>query len=449
MPPVVEARLSCVTYEGLASPVLSGCHLEVGAGEFVLLTGASGSGKTTLARALAGSLPPTAKVDGTIRRNPKDRVGVIFQEPVASLSPFRRVGKQIADVLTGHGETNPGIRVQALLETTGLAGRGGAYPHELSSGECQRIAIARALAVGPALLIADEPASSLDAETGARIAGLVHSLHLREGFAVLWITHRPGDVYGYATRALRMEDGRLHPDTLPPPPLREPRVLGRPGELLLSARGIGKRNGAFQLDGIDIDLYRGRTLALCGPSGSGKSTLARCLAKLERTDSGEIRLNEPRQFHRAVQLVMPDPSQALNPRMSVAEAIGEPLEVLWPETRQLHPLRIAELMRQVRLPLDSGTRKVVELSGGQRRRVLIARALAVSPSVLILDEATNGLDAGVSEEILNLLLELQQKSGLAFLWITHDGATLPGFADSVAYMQGGRLRPGVLREVRK
>jgi peptide/nickel transport system ATP-binding protein len=442
MLPVVEARAVSVTYAGQAAPALAGCSITVAPGEFVLLTGCSGSGKTTLGRLLAGIPTPGARVEGEVLRRGAPRVAMIFQEPRASLSPFRKVGRQLADVLEANSETNRDGRVEGLLDAVGLAGRASAYPHELSSGENQRVAIARALAMDANLVIADEPTASMDAETAGRIVELVAGLHQSRRFSVLWITHHAKPVSGLASRRFRLENGRLREGAGPETAERPTRPKTAPAEVVLRARGVSKRRGDFVLEGVNLDLCRGRTLALCGPSGSGKSTLARCLARLEAPDGGEIDLQESREFHRSVQLVMPDPSQALNPEMTVAQAIGEPMEI---EGLGIRPVLIAHLMRQVRLPVDAAGRKVTELSGGERRRVLIARALAVSPSVLLLDEATNGLDPANREAILRLLMELQRERQLALLWITHDPETLEGFADEAMYLERGRIQRGESR----
>lgn len=395
--------------------------------------GPSGSGKSTLAHAILGTLPPSARIEGSIEiADPP--VAAIWQEPSSSFNPLRRIGPQVGDVLAAYRQSPN--RSLELLHAVGLAGVEDAYPHELSSGQIQRAAIARALAMNPRALVADEPTSSLDEDTENQIVELIDRLRKEKGFAVLWITHRPAAVDRIATERWTMRDGLLStgvaaPSARPKPSARE---SAAPGNIVLRATGVEKRYRGPVLEGVSLALAEGRTVALRGPSGSGKSTLARILAGIERADAGAI------DRFGSVQLVWPDPATALNPRWRVADAIAEPLEIRGIGRTERHREAL-ECMDRLRLPRDAAGRKVRELSGGQRRRVLIARALAAKPRALIFDEATNGLDAALRDETLALLRSLQLESGLAYLWITHDAETLEGFAHESLRMDGGRLRP--------
>ncbi len=203
------------------------------------------------------------------------------------------------------------------------------------------------------------------------------------------------------------------------------------------------------LDGVDLEIRGGSTLALVGESGSGKSTLARCLARLETPDSGEIRFDgrdvtaaggaSLRQLRREIQMVFQDPASALNPRLTSAELIEEPMLVQRTGQKPDRRRRVFELMELVGLPASIGTRRPLDLSGGQRQRVAVARALSLQPKLLILDEATSGLDLSVQAQIVNVLLELQESRSLTYLFITHDLGLASYLADEIAVMERGKI----------
>lgn len=359
----------------------------------------------------------------------------VWQDPSTGFSPFRRVGDQIGDVLAARGAGRR--EAGALLERVGLAGRERAFPHELSGGQIQRAALARAVAVRPKVLVADEATGSLDPENERQIAALVNSLREEHGWAVLWITHRPLAVSALATEHWRIEAGELTPaaiplEATPKAPAGEP---SHGGEFVVLAGSLHKSYQAPVLRGVSIELQAGRTVTLRGASGSGKSTLARLLAGLESPDSGTV------QRRGSVQLVWPDPATSINPGWRLADAIGEPLAVngVRPDVRLRQSL---EWMDRVSLPRAYANRRVRELSGGERRRATLARALITNPDCVIFDEATNGLDPELRHAIIELLQGLQRTSRAAYLWITHD--------EECAWA-GDRLvlENGVLRNTRK
>jgi peptide/nickel transport system permease protein len=221
-----------------------------------------------------------------------------------------------------------------------------------------------------------------------------------------------------------------------------------PHEPLVSVRGLvkryaqrGGRHAVDALAGVDLDIAPGATVALVGESGSGKSTLARCLARLEKPDAGEIRFGgaDSRPFPEQVQLVLQDAAGSLNPAMRAVDIVAEPLLVRGrPDARR----RALELMEQVGLPANRAGALPHEFSGGQRQRLAIARALALEPRLLILDEALSGLDLSIQAQIANLLLELQQRRGIAYLFITHDPAMASRVADATVAMRNGRIVGG-------
>lgn len=231
-------------------------------------------------------------------------------------------------------------------------------------------------------------------------------------------------------------------------------------EPLLSVRGLAKefaerprlanaRRVVPAFDEIDLTIRRGTTLALVGESGAGKSTLARCLVLLEQPTQGEIWFEgvnllalskrERLPLSRKIQLIHQDPASALNPGMTASEIIAEPLVIQRLGTGNERHVRAVELMRQVGLPAESAGKRPLEFSGGQRQRLAIARALALEPSILILDEACSGLDLQTQELILGLLAQLQATFAMSFLYVSHDLHAVADFADETAVMYQGRI----------
>lgn len=398
--------------------------------DFVVCTGPSGAGKSTLLGALAGTLPPGAQVTGAISIG-RPPLAAIAQEPSRSLSPLRQVGLQIADVLISNGQPAGGAK--ELLIRVGLGDRFSAFPHQLSLGQQQRVAIARALAMKPGVLLADEATGSLDGATEHQILSLVDELRQEQGFAVIWVTHRPDAVATRATQYWRIDGGRWA--TSAPVPAAQA-LAADPGSLqgepVLRAGGVSHAYGDVPiLRSVDLTLRAGTTVAICGASGAGKSTLARIVAGLEQPLAGTL-------FADAVQLVWPDPNTALNPHWRVDDAIAEPLQVRG-VPRDARRRQTLSWMDRLQLPPAAATRRVTEMSGGERRRILIARALATGARTLVFDEATNGLDPLLSQELIASLRALQAEQGYAYLWITHDEATLHGFAHEVWRLDEGRL----------
>ncbi len=390
-----------------------------------------------------------------------------------------------------------------LLSRAGLPGGGARwhdYPHQFSGGMRQRVVIALALAGRPRLIVADEPTTALDVSLQAQITGLLRELADEEGLSVLLITHDMGVIAESADRVAVMRQGRLleagpaqtiltrpdHPytrallDCIPQPARPRHRLPtvddsapekappdGPPPEprqaALLQIDGLSKsfaerrslsdllrgaRKARPAVIDVSLALNPGETLGLVGESGSGKSTLARCLAGLIEPDAGSItvaghdwRDGAVRQRQRGiVQMIFQDPFSSLNPRLRVSDILAEPLKALQPDlTASDRRDRAAELLQRVGLPSDSLTRYPHAFSGGQRQRLAIARALSTTPRLLICDEPTSALDVSVQAQILNLMRDLQDRLGLAMLFITHDLSVVHHMAGEIAVMQQGRI----------
>jgi len=510
--PLLAVRDLTIQYAaGAAAPVLDHVSFDVSAGETVGLLGVSGSGKSTLLLALVGLLPPAARVTGSVRWKGEELIGApegrmralrgaaiasIFQDPAAALNPVLRAGTQVAEVLRAHRRTSreavPGA-VDKALRAAGLGDPQAiarAYPHELSGGQRQRVAIAQALAAAPEMLLADEPTSALDSVAEADLLALLRVLTTVQGLALLLVSHNVWTLRRIATRVVVLGDGRVveqgpvaqvldqpqagHTRTLVQAAglARRPAAAAAPGlhtPALLEGRRVtkdyGTRGGPWggrghihALEAADLRVRAGERVAVVGPSGSGKSTLARCLAGLEAPTSGEVlfdgtavdRLQEHarRPFRRGVQMVFQEAATSLNPRWDAGRSVAEPLLLLDLAPADDVEHRVGSHLTEVGLPRDVMKRRPHELSGGQRQRVALARALAVGPRALVLDEATTGLDGPIQAQILDLVRDLQERSGLACIFVSHDLRLVAALADRVVVMSEGRIvERGAVEEI--
>jgi peptide/nickel transport system ATP-binding protein len=323
----------------------------------------------------------------------------------------------------------------------------------------------------PQLLIADEPLSSLDLVTQAEIVELLQRLKRDLNLAMLFITHHAGVLASLADHVLVMREGEVMAqgslDALqrsadpylqgllsPERNLVEAAKAAGPNaaaRTLLQVRGLGKkfvqqhmlsrRKFVVQsLDGINLELHEGGTVAVLGRSGSGKSTLARCIAGFETPDAGEILFGAAkRRPPRLVQMIFQDAATSLNPRFTARQIVAEPLEIARWKTEIERTARALELMEEVGLDSDSASRLAGEFSGGQRQRLALARALAAEPKLLILDEAFSGLDLPLQAQMVRLLMELQSRHGLTYLYISHDLNFIQPWAQEVVVMEAGKI----------
>lgn len=456
-------------------------------GESVGLTGESGCGKSSTALAILGLLPPTAQVSGSImfrgvelaglqKRALQDirgaQISIVFQESALSLNPVLSVGDQIVEVIrahTGHGNGSARPLALAAMRDVGLGREAerifDAYPHQLSGGQRQRILIAQAIVCRPRLVIADEPTASLDASVRAEIVQLIRDLRQRHGISFLLISHSPEVLAAATDRVLEMRDGRVqereHPiafanASLSGPPVSAPRDTRLPIVDVVgltksygSRRLFGRQQRVPVLAGVDLQVRQGVTIGLAGASGCGKSTLARCIAGLERPDTGQIwihgrdittlRGDKLLPFRNHTQLIFQDSASALNPRFTAAELVAEPLVIQRTASPTERRRRAIELMAQVGLPGERANSRPGEFSGGERQRLAIARALAVRPRLLVLDEALSSLDLGNRARILSLLARLQAEQDLTYLCISHDLDLLARIAPRLVVMQNGTL----------
>ncbi|PYE85527.1 ABC transporter ATP-binding protein [Pseudoroseicyclus aestuarii] len=497
-----------------AKTVLDGLSFDLMPGETLALAGESGSGKSMTALAIMGLLPkPMARISGgSIRLGETDltalgdsgyrrirsaRVAMIFQEPMTSLNPLMTVQRQITEVLLEHGACSRreaparALRLLRNVRLTEPERRLSQYPHELSGGMRQRVMIAMALACDPEVLIADEPTTALDVTVQAEILDLIRTLQAEHGTAVLMITHDMGVVAEMADRVIVLRQGRQEEGA----PVRElfarprtdytrtllaavPRLGTAPDRPVPSqakkivevddlsvrfniASGLLNRTVArvHAVEGVSFHIREGETLALVGESGCGKSTIGKALLGLVPWE-GSIRIDgvqtrgrsrpAMRPVLRDIQMVFQDPGASLDARMNVGDQVVEPMRVHGLASGSELVDRAEWLFRRVGLSPDMLSRYPHEFSGGQRQRVCIARALSLSPKVIIADESVSALDVSVQAQVLELLQELQEQDGLSYLFISHDMAVIEQVADRVVVMRLGQVmedgpRDAVLR----
>nr|WP_253713562.1 ABC transporter ATP-binding protein [Bradyrhizobium sp. WD16] len=479
---------------------VAGVSFDLAAGEIVCVVGESGSGKSMCAHALMGLLPDTVRVDGGEilyqNRNLLDLdedgwrdlrgrgIAMVFQEPMTALNPLMRIGDQMMEMFEAHGRSTGRERRRRVLELAAEVGLPDppriirAYPHQLSGGQRQRAMIAMALALEPAVLVADEPTTALDVTTQAQILALIHDLQRRHNMAVMFITHDFGVVADIADRVVVLRHGEAveqgsaaevlnHPQhaytrallaavpSLDPPP----RPAREGGHKAVEVIGLDKTyvtsGGWFRPDrevraaiGVNFSILKGETLGLVGESGSGKSSVARLVMRLIAPDRGTVRLGDTdltllegaalRDARRRIQMVFQDPFASLNPRRRVGDIIcdGPIAHGAAPgEARR----RAGELLAMVGLDASALQRYPHEFSGGQRQRIGIARALALDPEVIVADEAVSALDVSVQAQVLKLLEDLKTRLGLSMLFITHDLRVAAQICDRIAVMQRGEI----------
>ena len=486
--------------DGVWYPAAIDMNFEVQAGKVLAIVGESGSGKSTTAMGLMDLLASNARVEGSVKINGQEMVGAkktllqrtrgrevayIFQEPMTALNPVYTIGFQIVETLRTHFDLGPkeakarAIELISMVEIPNPEASFDKYPHQLSGGQRQRAMIAQSLSCDPGLLVADEPTTALDVTVQAEILDLIRNLRDKLNSAILLITHDMGVVADLADDILVMKDGLTvefgtsdqifnrpnHPYTkellaavpkLGSVAVRqiEAELVGLPPVLKLEKVSIeypkrGRVPAFRAVTDFSLEIYPGEIVGLVGESGSGKTTVGRAAIGLLPTVEGKIEIvgrdltkptaQELREIRRFTGIVFQDPGSSLNPRLPIGESIGEPLLLSGDAKGAELDRRVEELLDSVELPKSYRNRYPHELSGGQRQRVGIARALALTPSLLIADEPTSALDVSVQARFLELLQELQDRLKFACLFISHDLAVVDILAHRIAVMQDGRL----------
>jgi peptide/nickel transport system ATP-binding protein len=486
---VSELEVRELAVHRAGAPVLHDVSFTVERGASVGIVGPSGSGKTTLALAVMGLLPASCTASGSVRIAGQETFGLgdramsglrgrllsmVFQDPATALNPVLPVGRQVAEAVLAHQPLRRRAAVDRTAHLLELAGiprpeqRLDALPSQLSGGQRQRVAIAIALAHSPAVLIADEPFTDLDTVVAAQILDTLDGARRQTGTALVLITHDLALVADRVEHVVVMdagtvvEAGEVGPVFTTPASATTRRLLdsqvscrparrrtGPPGRPVVSADGLVKTyspGDVRAVDGVSLDLEEGRTLGLVGQSGSGKSSVVRMLVGLAEATAGHVRFGDQplalmgrtalTAMRRRVQVVFQDPYRSLDPQMTVARIIAEPLRIHGQADRTA---RVEEVLGDVGLQPALATRRPHELSAGERQRVAIARALALRPEVLLLDEPVSSLDAVTQAGVLDLLIALQDRFGLTYLFVSHDLGVIRAVADRVAVMWSGEI----------
>lgn len=473
-------------------PALRDVSFAVERGASVGIVGSSGSGKTTLALAIMGLLPARCTSSGSVRICGSETLGLgdramsrvrgtavsmVFQDPAAALNPVLPIGRQVAEAVLSHqalSRPEARARAAALLDLAGIPPaeqRLAALPSELSGGLRQRVAIAIALANSPNVLIADEPITDLDTVVATQVLDVLESGRRGAGSALVLITHDLAVIARRVEHVVVMDGGTVveagdvgsvlgAPKSATTQRLLDSQVFRRAVRSVrprrdgarapvLSAHGLikdFKRGDVRAVDGVSLELGEGTTLGLVGQSGSGKTSVVRMLVGLESPTAGEVRFRGVplasmdraalAEMRSQVQVVFQDPYRTLDPQMTVARIVAEPLRI---HRRPGRLERAEEVLADVGLDPAMAGRRPHQLSAGERQRVALARALALRPAVVLLDEPVSSLDVVSAAAVLDLLVALQARFGLAYLFVSHDLGVVRSMADRVAVMLDGRI----------
>ncbi|GIK47553.1 MAG: ABC transporter ATP-binding protein [Alphaproteobacteria bacterium] len=506
--PVLDISNLAVTFDTPDGDVqaVKGVSLSISSGECLGVVGESGSGKSQSFLSAFGLTSDNAAVTGSVKFQGREVLGLprrefdkfrgrhvafVFQDPLTALTPHLTVETQMSEVLEHHFQVRGEAARQRAIEwlervrIPEAARRLSQYPHELSGGMRQRVMIAMAMMAEPALLVADEPTTALDATVQAQVLDLIEDLRKDTQAAVALITHDMGVIARMAQRVAVMRRGevvetgavdeiysapkadytrmllkavpRIDGDryvALPQPDQGAPilkvddvrvtfPVKVKDGSLL------GQTKPLRAVDGVSFTLQAGETLGIVGESGCGKSTLARAVVQLLPRNAGEVTFlgrnllpserELIRQARKDLQIVFQDPLASLDPRMTLGASIAEPLLAFTPElNREQREERVKQMMAQVGLDPELINRYPHELSGGQNQRVGVARAMILKPKLVVCDEAVSALDVSIQAQILKLLADLQREFNTSFLFISHDLAVVREISHNVLVLYLGR-----------
>lgn len=485
---ITDLRVEAEAGDGW-QPIVNGVSLSLRRGEVLGLIGESGAGKSTIGLAAMGFTRPGCRIAGgevifdgadllqmperRLRTLRGARIAYVAQSAAMAFNPAHRIIDQttetaVRDLGTPVREARANaldlFRQLQLPDVEHLAYR---YPHQVSGGQLQRAMTAMAMSCRPELIIFDEPTTALDVTTQVEVLAAIRKVVEKHGTAAIYITHDLAVVSQMADRIMVLRHGVEVEQAETRKMLAAPRQdytrslwsvrqMDKPAEArsdaILEIRNVTAaygKNAVKVLDDVTVSVPRGRTLAIVGESGSGKSTLARVVAGLLRPSSGEVVFDgaplppvvekRPRDKLRQIQLVYQSADTALNPRQRVRDLVGRRLELYLGLSGREKERRVRELLDMVELGAKYIDRFPGELSGGQKQRISLARALGAEPKLMICDEITSALDQIVQGEILKLLMRLQRDTGVSYMFITHDIATVRAIADEIVVMNIGKV----------
>ena len=483
---VIEADI-----HGKWAPIINGLSMSLKRGEIIGLIGESGAGKSTFGlAAMAYTKPGCRIVSGSIRLNGAELVGMpdaelrkirgnnvayVAQSAAASFNPAHTLSEQFAESPVQHGKMSmPEARKLSVelfrqLDLPDPEHIGERYPHQVSGGQLQRAMTAMALGSDPDIIIFDEPTTALDVTTQIEVLGAIKEAVKARNVAAIYISHDLAVVAQMADTIMVLRHGNLVEEgdarsmlanpredytrrLLNVRSLRDTRTDHDDENIQLRIENVTARYSRAPVDvlsDININIVKGKTVALVGESGSGKSTLARVITGLLPPSRGRVVFQgrelapalkmRSKKDLQSIQIIFQMADVAMNPRQKIKEIIGRPLEFYLGMKGRKRDERVLELLRQIEIPEAYAERYPAQLSGGEKQRICIARALAAGPDLIICDEVTSALDQLVAEGILDLLLNLQKDLNVSYLFITHDLATVKSIADEIVVMYQGKV----------
>ena len=500
---VKDLRISAHNDQGVEIPIVKGVTFDLRKGQVVALIGESGSGKTTISlSAMAYTKPGLEFAGGQVLLKGEDlltmaplrqreirgqNVAYLAQSAAATFNPAITIGEQVTESAVLHGvltQTEADQRATELYHALELPNPnriGFRYPHQVSGGQLQRLMAAMALCGNPDLMVLDEPTTALDVTTQIEVLKAFKKVIREEHAAAIYVTHDLAVVAQIADHIVVLYGGEImeqgtadqiintptHAYTRRLMEAVRPRPVAGMGVALTGEHhkdianleveqmtaGYGEitdgEPAITVLRDVNVEVQNGHVVGVIGESGCGKSTLARVMAGLLPQAKGEVKLDgahlegslhdRKREELQKVQFVFQMADTALNPKQTIGQIIGRPLEFYHGITGRKKHQRVTEILEMVELPAEFAGRYPMELSGGQKQRINMARALAASPEVMLCDEVTSALDSIVGANVIQLLTSLRDKTGVSFVFISHDLSTVASFADEIVVLYAGRV----------
>ena len=486
--------------DGEWKPIVNHLSMTLERGEILGLIGESGAGKSTFGLTALGYAKPGCRIvsgsiildgdelvgksDAELRNVRGNKVAYVAQSAAASFNPAHTLAEQFAESPVQHGNITMAeaqkrsVELFRQLDLPDPEHIGERYPHQVSGGQLQRAMTAMALGSDPDIIIFDEPTTALDVTTQIEVLGAIKEAVKARNVAAIYISHDLAVVAQMADRIMVMRYGDLIEEGDAREMLANPRepytqkllnVRAQRGgrydhgkeELQLKIENVTARYPGTRMDvltDINVEIVKGKTVAVVGESGSGKSTLARVITGLLPPSQGSVKFHDrlltpdlksrPKEDLQRIQMIYQMADVAMNPRHKIKDIIGRPVEFYLGMKGEQREQRVLELLRQIEIPEEYAERYPAQLSGGEKQRICIARALAAEPELIICDEVTSALDQLVAEGILDLLLNLQKELNVSYLFITHDLATVKAIADEIVVMyQGAVVEQGTKAEI--